>query len=87
VLCLPGGLATAPFYDDVLAEPALAASGVRAIATTLPGFGRVPFPPVSMPVSRHRPVTETRRVPIPAELVIILRQHIDTFGVAALRDA
>ena len=45
MLCLPGGLATAPFYDDVLAEPALAASGVRAIATTLPGFGRVPFPP------------------------------------------
>jgi len=32
---------------------------------------------------KHRPVTETRRVPIPAELVIILRQHIDTFGVAA----
>lgn len=45
MLCLPGGLATAPFYDDVLAEPALAASGVRAIATTLPGFSRVPFPP------------------------------------------
>jgi pimeloyl-ACP methyl ester carboxylesterase len=45
VLCLPGGLCTAPFYDDVLAMPALAAHGVRAIATTLPGFGRVPFPP------------------------------------------
>ena len=29
----------------MLAEPALAANGVRAIATTLPGFGRVPFPP------------------------------------------
>jgi pimeloyl-ACP methyl ester carboxylesterase len=45
VLCLPGGLATAAFYDDVLAQPALAASGVHAIATTLPGFGGVPFPP------------------------------------------
>lgn len=45
VLCLPGGLCTAPFYDDVLAEPALAAGGVRAIATTMPGFGGVPFPP------------------------------------------
>jgi hypothetical protein len=42
VLCLPGGLAAPPFYDDVLAEPAPATSGVRAIATTLPGFGRVP---------------------------------------------
>jgi pimeloyl-ACP methyl ester carboxylesterase len=45
VLCLPGGLATAPFYDDVLAQPALVAHGVRAVATTLPGFGGVPFPP------------------------------------------
>ena len=32
---------------------------------------------------KHRPVTETRRVPIPAELVAILRQHIDTFGAAS----
>ena len=32
---------------------------------------------------KHRPVTETRSVPIPAEVVAILRQHIDTFGVAA----
>jgi integrase len=31
---------------------------------------------------KHRPVTETRQVPIPSELVAILRQHIDTFGVA-----
>jgi integrase len=31
---------------------------------------------------KHRPATETRQVPIPAELVAILRQHIDTFGVA-----
>jgi pimeloyl-ACP methyl ester carboxylesterase len=45
VLCLPGGLCTAVFYDDLLAVPALAAGGVRAFATTLPGFGGVPFPP------------------------------------------
>jgi pimeloyl-ACP methyl ester carboxylesterase len=45
VLCLPGGLCTAAFYDDLLATPALAAGGVRAFATTLPGFGGVPFPP------------------------------------------
>lgn len=44
VLCLPGGLCTAVFYDDVLAAPALTAGGVRAFATTLPGFGGVPFP-------------------------------------------
>jgi pimeloyl-ACP methyl ester carboxylesterase len=44
VLCLPGGLCTAAFYDDLLATPALATGGVRAFATTLPGFGGVSFP-------------------------------------------
>jgi len=29
---------------------------------------------------KHRAATETRRVPIPPELVAILREHIDTFG-------
>ena len=32
---------------------------------------------------KHRPATETRHVPIPRELVRILCDHIDTFGVAA----
>ena len=32
---------------------------------------------------KHRPASETRRVPIPPELVAILREHVDTFGVAA----
>jgi integrase len=31
---------------------------------------------------KHRAADETRRVPIPPELVTILRAHIDTFGVA-----
>ncbi len=31
---------------------------------------------------KHRAATETRRVPIPPELVAILREHIDTFGTA-----
>jgi hypothetical protein len=31
---------------------------------------------------RYRAVTEIRRVPIPPELVAILREHIDTFGTA-----
>ncbi len=31
---------------------------------------------------KHRAAAETRRVPIPPELVAILRTHIDTFGVA-----
>ena len=31
---------------------------------------------------KHRPVQETRRVPIPPELVAILREHIETFGTS-----
>ena len=31
---------------------------------------------------KHRAADETRRVPIPPELVVILRAHVETFGVA-----
>jgi pimeloyl-ACP methyl ester carboxylesterase len=44
VLCLPGGLCTAAFFDDLFAEPAIAEGDVRLIATTVPGFGGVPLP-------------------------------------------
>jgi pimeloyl-ACP methyl ester carboxylesterase len=44
LLCLPGGLGTAAFFDDIAAAPALAAGGVRAVAATLPGIGGVPYP-------------------------------------------
>jgi len=40
VLLLPGSLATAVFYEDLMAEPALA--GVRLVAATLPGQGGTP---------------------------------------------
>jgi pimeloyl-ACP methyl ester carboxylesterase len=39
VLLLPGGLCTAAFYDDVLADPRLAQAPVRLVAATVPGFG------------------------------------------------
>ena len=38
-LLLPGGLCTAAFYDDVLADPRLTEAPVRFVATTVPGFG------------------------------------------------
>jgi pimeloyl-ACP methyl ester carboxylesterase len=44
VLLLPGALATAVFYDDLLAEPAIRAASIRFVATTLPGFGGTPEP-------------------------------------------
>ena len=44
VLLLPGALATAVFYDDLLAEPELRDAPIRFVATTLPGFGGTPAP-------------------------------------------
>jgi pimeloyl-ACP methyl ester carboxylesterase len=41
-LLLPGGLCTAAFYDDVLADPRLAEAPVRFAAATVPGFGGTP---------------------------------------------
>jgi pimeloyl-ACP methyl ester carboxylesterase len=43
-LLLPGGLCTAVFYADQLADPRLATSGVCFIAATPPGFGGRPAP-------------------------------------------
>lgn len=42
VLLLPGGWCTAVFYEELMAEPALA--GTRLVAVTLPGNGDVPAP-------------------------------------------
>ena len=39
VLLLPGALATARFYDNLLAEPALKQASIGFVAGTLPGFG------------------------------------------------
>jgi pimeloyl-ACP methyl ester carboxylesterase len=44
VLLLPGALASAAFYDDLLAEPAMSDASIRFVATTLPGFGGTPAP-------------------------------------------
>src|SRR5215467_11805374 len=42
VLLLPGALATAAFYDDLLAESKMRDASIRFVATTLPGFGGTP---------------------------------------------
>ena len=41
-LLLPGALATAAFYDDLLTEPRIRDASIRFVATTLPGFGGTP---------------------------------------------
>jgi pimeloyl-ACP methyl ester carboxylesterase len=42
VLLIPGGLCSATFYEELMAEPALA--GVHLVAVTLPGHGGTPPP-------------------------------------------
>lgn len=42
VLMLPGGLCSGEFYEDVMAEPALAS--LHLVAATVPGFGRTQPP-------------------------------------------
>jgi pimeloyl-ACP methyl ester carboxylesterase len=39
VLLLPGALATAAFYDDVLHDERIRNASIRFVASTLPGFG------------------------------------------------
>ena len=45
VLCLPGGLCTAAFFDDLLAEQAIGRAGIELLPVTSPGFGGEPIPP------------------------------------------
>ena len=42
VLMLPGGMCTAMFYEELMAEPRLA--DVHSVAVTLPGHGGTPAP-------------------------------------------
>lgn len=42
VLLLPGGLCSSVWYDDLLAEPAMAEASLRFVSTTLPGYAGAP---------------------------------------------
>ena len=44
VLLVPANMATAEFFRGMVADPALAAAGVQAVAGTPPGFGGLPVP-------------------------------------------
>jgi pimeloyl-ACP methyl ester carboxylesterase len=43
-LLLPGALASAAFYDDLMAEQLVKEASIGFVATTLPGFGGTPAP-------------------------------------------
>ncbi|MFF0416064.1 alpha/beta fold hydrolase [Kitasatospora sp. NPDC004745] len=44
VVLIPGGMCSAVWYEDVLADPSLAAAGIRLTAVTQPGFGGTAAP-------------------------------------------
>ena len=44
VLLLPGALASAAFYDDLMTEQRVKDASIRFVATTLPGFSGTPAP-------------------------------------------
>jgi pimeloyl-ACP methyl ester carboxylesterase len=44
VLLLPGALASAAFYDDLIAEQTVKDASIKFVATTLPGFAGTPAP-------------------------------------------
>ena len=44
VLLLPGGMCTAVFYDELVAEPRLRDASLRLVATAVPGHGGTPEP-------------------------------------------
>jgi len=44
VLLLPGALASAAFYDDLMAEQRVKEASIGFVATTLPGFSGTPAP-------------------------------------------
>ena len=56
VLLLPGALATAAFYDDLLAEPSMRETPIRFVATTIPGFGGT-APPRDMSMESYSKLT------------------------------
>ena len=66
-LLLPGGLCTAAFYAEVLADPRLEDLGFGFVAATPPGFGGRP-PPEDVTVESYAHLT--------AELIRILGCHL-----------
>lgn len=67
VLLLPGGWCTAMFYEELMAEPALA--GTRLIAVTLPGNGGTP-PPADLSVENYARLTAELAADLGCDVVV-----------------
>jgi pimeloyl-ACP methyl ester carboxylesterase len=71
VLLLPGSMGTAAFYDDVLADPRVAASGHHWVADTPPGFGGRPLAPGFTPtVESYATLTAARVAELGSDVVV-----------------
>jgi pimeloyl-ACP methyl ester carboxylesterase len=69
VLLLPGALASWAFYGDVLAEPSIRESGIRFVATTVPGFGGTP-PPDDLSMENYSRLASRLAADLSCDLVV-----------------
>ena len=67
VLLLPGGWCTALFYDELMAEPAVA--GLRLVAVTLPGNGGTP-PPDDLSMESYATLTADLAAHLHCDVVV-----------------
>ncbi len=69
VLLLPGALASAIFYEGLLAEPAIRNAPIRFVATTIPGFGGT-APPEDVSMESYAKLGRSLVADIGADVVV-----------------
>ena len=69
VLLLPGALASSAFYEDLLAEPSICGSGIRFVATTVPGFGGT-APPDDLSMENYSRLASRLAADLSCEVVV-----------------
>ena len=69
VLLLPGALAGWVFYEDLLAEPVIRESGIRFVATTIPGFAGTP-PPADVSMESYSSVASRLAADLSCDVVV-----------------
>jgi len=69
VLLLPGALASWAFYENLLAEPSIRESGIRFVATTIPGFGGT-SPPADVSMESYSSLASRLAADLSCDVVV-----------------
>jgi pimeloyl-ACP methyl ester carboxylesterase len=69
VLLLPGALASWAFYEDLLVEPVIRESGIRFIATTIPGFAGT-SPPADLSMESYASLASRLTADLSCDVVV-----------------